>query len=93
MGAGGKVSGKQSVAICKFLGDISYPLYITHYPWIYVHMKWAADHQEAPLSVHICVAVGLFLLTIAIAYATLKLYDEPVREWLKQHVLMKKSKH
>ncbi|MBQ8673919.1 MAG: acyltransferase [Bacteroides sp.] len=93
MGAGSRVTDQRSMKVCKFLGDISYPLYITHYPWIYVHMKWAADHQEAPLSVHICVAVGLFLLTIAIAYATLKLYDEPVREWLKQHVLMKKSKH
>ena len=31
MGAGGKVTGKRSTAVCKFLGDISYPIYITHY--------------------------------------------------------------
>ena len=28
MGAGGKVTGKYSSRICKFLGDISYPIYI-----------------------------------------------------------------
>ena len=91
MGAGSTVTGKRSTAVCKFLGEISYPIYITHYPWIYVHMKWAATHQDAPLGTHICVAVGLFVLIIAIAYATLRLYDEPVREWLKEKVLMKKK--
>ena len=34
MGAGGKVTGSRSTAICKFLGDISYPIYITHYPLV-----------------------------------------------------------
>ncbi len=91
MGAGSSVRGKYSVSICKFLGNISYPLYITHYPWIYVQMSWAAHHQDAPLGTHICVAVTLFIIAILIAYACLKVYDEPVREWLKQHWLMKKK--
>lgn len=92
MGAGSRVTDARSMKVCKFLGDISYPLYITHYPWIYVQMKWAADHADAPLGTHICVAVAIFVIVIAIAYATLKLYDEPVREWLKVHVLMKGKK-
>jgi peptidoglycan/LPS O-acetylase OafA/YrhL len=35
---------------------------------------------------------GLLLVAVSItlAYASLKLYDEPVREWLKKKVLMKK---
>lgn len=93
MGAGSSVTGNRSVAICKFLGEISYPLYITHYPLIYVQMNWAARHQDAPLGTHICVAVAIFLFAIAIAYACLKLYDEPVREWLKHHFLMKNPKN
>ena len=93
MGAGSSVTGNRSVAICKFLGAISYPLYITHYPLIYVQMNWAARHQDAPLGTHICVAVAIFLFAIAIAYACLKLYDEPVREWLKHHFLMKNPKN
>ncbi len=91
MGAGSTISGKRPAALCKFLGDISYPLYITHYPWIYVQMSWAASHADAPAGVHVMVAVSIFCLTIAIAYACLKLYDEPVREWLKHRVLMRKS--
>lgn len=89
MGAGSKITGKHSIAICKFLGNISYPLYITHYPLIYVQMNWAAHHADAPLSTHICVAVSIFLFAIGIAYACMKLYDEPVREWLKKKLLMK----
>lgn len=91
MGAGSNVTGK-SVAVCKFLGEISYPLYITHYPLIYVQMNWAARHPDAPLGTHICVAVSLFMFAVAGAYAWLKLYDEPVREWLKQHWLMNSSR-
>lgn len=91
MGAGSNVTGTKSVATCKFLGNISYPLYITHYPWIYVQMSWVAQHRDAPLGTHICVSVSIFLFSIAIAYACLKLYDEPVREWLKKRFLMKKK--
>lgn len=92
MGAGSSTTDRRSSAVCDFLGRLSYPLYITHYPWIYVQMNWAAHHQDAPLATHIWVAVSIFLMTIAIAYACLKLYDEPVRGWLKVHVLKKKPK-
>lgn len=89
MGAGSNVTGK-SVKVCKFFGEISYPLYITHYPFIYMQIAWASRHHDLPLGVHICVAVGIFFLAIGVAYACLKLYDLPVRDWLKHHWLMKK---
>ena len=92
MGAGSHITDKRSVSVCKFLGEISYPLYITHYPWIYVQMSWAAHHPDAPVSTHIFVAVAIFIFAIAIAYASLRLYDEPVREWLKQHWLIGNKK-
>lgn len=40
MGAGSNVTGKRSVALCKFLGELSYPLYITHFPLIYMQIAW-----------------------------------------------------
>lgn len=91
MGAGSQVTDNRTMAVCKFLGELSYPLYITHYPLIYVQMEWAARHADAPLGTHVCVAVSIFLFAVAIAYACLKLYDEPVREWLKKHWLTKKK--
>jgi peptidoglycan/LPS O-acetylase OafA/YrhL len=75
-----------STTVCKFLGDISYPIYITHYPLIYLYTGWAVDKKMTiqhawPYSVLTLVSA------IAIAYACLKLYDEPVRKWLKKKLL------
>ena len=91
MGAGSVTTDAKTTAWCKWLGAISYPLYITHYPWIYLQMKWAADHQALPLATHMAVGVSIFFISIAVAWACLKLYDEPVREWLKQRFLIGKK--
>ena len=89
-GAGSQLTGKRTTAICKFLGMISYPLYITHYPMIYVQMNWAAQHADAPLGTHIWVAVSIFIASIAVAYASVKVYDLPIRAWLSERFLAKK---
>lgn len=88
MGAGSCVSGR-SVSVCKFFGEISYPLYITHYPLVYVQVAWVRNHPDASLGTSILVSVSIYILAILVAYASLKLYDIPVREWLKRHWLMK----
>lgn len=90
MGAGGILHSARSTRICKFLGDISYPLYITHYPIIYIYTGWVINNNK-PIGVE-SMLVGLLVVVsgIVLAYACLKLYDEPVREWLKRKVLMKK---
>lgn len=84
-GAGGSISGRWA-KLCKFSGDISYPIYIIHYPFIYIYTMWIATKKPAPAAI-IPVAVGLFVLFIVLAYASLKLYDEPVRAWLKKKFL------
>lgn len=91
-GAGSPLRGRRTTAICKFLGMISYPLYITHYPMIYVQMNWAARHADAPLSTHIWVTVSIFIASIAVAYASVKVYDIPVRAWLSEQFLYKSGK-
>ncbi len=91
IGAGSSVKGGKSAAINKFLGDISYPIYITHFPLIYMQMAWADKHQDAPLGTHIFVGVSIFLLSIIVAYASYKLYDLPVRDWLRKK-LFKQAK-
>ena len=86
MGAGDSVSGKFSTRLCKFLGDISYPMYITHYPLIYVYTAWVTRNKIRPESGAIP-GMLLVLTSILIAYACLKLYDEPVRGWLTRRFL------
>jgi peptidoglycan/LPS O-acetylase OafA/YrhL len=90
IGAGGSIRNKHSIRICRFLGDISYPMYITHYPLIYVYTAWVSKNK---ISMPDGLWAGLLVLvaSIALAYACLKFYDEPVRNWLKERVLKKKK--
>ena len=87
MGAGSHIKGERSAKVCTFLGEISYPLYLTHFPFAYMQMNWAWSHPDAPLYAHISVAVGCFIISMMLAYGCLKLYDIPVRKWLTEHWL------
>ena len=88
-GAGDSVTGKLATRLCAFSGAVSYPLYITHYPLIYIYTAWVADNPHLPASERAAVGVLLFVTAVAIAYACLKLYDEPVRAWLTRRFLTK----
>lgn len=81
IGAGGSLEGKHSTQTNKFLGDISYPLYITHYPLIYTYVAWV-ENNKVPMKNGLPVGALLVAVSITIAYACLKFYDEPVRNWL-----------
>lgn len=81
LGASGDVRGKNTSRFCKFLGDISYPIYITHYPIIYMYTGWVHDNKfrvtdTLPIA---CIA---FVACIALAWLSFKLYDQPIRKWL-----------
>ena len=83
VGAGSEVKNAMSMKICCFLGAISYPLYMVHYPFIHIYHAWAVDNALAyPLYVHVTIAVLFTLLSIVLAWFVLKLYDEPMRHWL-----------
>src|SRR6201996_5763872 len=45
IGAGGELKSKSAIKVCRFLGDISYPIYITHYALIYTYTAWVADNK------------------------------------------------
>ncbi len=86
LGAGGKVESKKTHAICQFLGDISYPIYITHYPICYVYMAWVTNGN---LSLAESWPYGLLAVaaSITVAYLSMKFYDLPVRDWLRKRFL------
>lgn len=86
LGAGGKVKGKKASTFCKFLGDISYPVYITHYPIVYVYMAWVTNNgYTIEQSWHYGLLAAI--VAILVAYITMKFYDLPVREWLRKKFL------
>ena len=88
--ASGKAEGKRENQLCKFLGDISYPLYITHYPVMYYFYAWVWNNGYSFDQVKY-VAVAIFFGVVALAWVVLKLYDEPVRKWLVEKFTKKKA--
>lgn len=84
MGACGSGSNtdKQTSRINKLLGDISYPLYIVHYPIMYLFYAWLIEHKYYSLGDCWGVAALVIVASIALPYGVLKLYDEPLRRWL-----------
>jgi peptidoglycan/LPS O-acetylase OafA/YrhL len=88
IGAGEKSVDSVSVRVARVFGELSYPLYITHYPLIYIYTGWVVD-KKIPAAQGAWVGAGVFVAAIAIAYACLKLYDEPTRRWLAGKVLVR----
>jgi peptidoglycan/LPS O-acetylase OafA/YrhL len=88
IGAGHRSGGRVEDRLSKVLGEISYPLYITHYPLIYIYTAWVI-RDNVPAGRGAVGGVFLFIASITIAYACLKLYDEPVRRWLTRRFLVK----
>lgn len=83
IGAGGEIKNPFSLKICKVLGDISYPIYITHYPLIYWYTAWVVDNKVSIQDGYL-LGIGVLITSIVLAYLCLKLYDEPVRNWLQK---------
>ncbi len=90
IGASGTTTDKQSTKICKFLGDISYPVYVIHYPLMYLFYAWLIENQLYTLGETWHVALCVFILSIILAYLCLKLYDEPICKYLAKRFLSKK---
>ena len=92
IGAGSEIRGKRAQSVCKFLGFISYPLYITHFAFVYMLWTFKGYHPDAPTGTVVFLCAGLFVVAICVAYAALRLYDMPVREYLKERWLRKPRK-
>ncbi|MBR6640210.1 MAG: acyltransferase [Muribaculaceae bacterium] len=88
LGACGSCEGHTS-KINKWLGDISYPLYIVHYPIMYLFYAWLIENEYYTLQDCIGMALLVVVSSITLAFLCLKLYDEPVRKWLAKKLLNK----
>ena len=81
--ASGKTTDIASTRICRFLGDISYPLYIVHYPLMYAFYMWLIKTRQYTLYETWPAALAAVTASIILAWLCLKLYDMPVRKWLR----------
>lgn len=86
IGACGRTTDRFSGGVCEFLGRLSYPVYIIHYPVMYLFYAWVWNNG---ISFHEALPVCGMLLAgiILIAWAAMRFYDEPVRKALSRRFL------
>ena len=82
LGASGSLQSRYTSKASKLLGDISYPLYIIHYPLMYIFYAWLIGKGYYSLHTAWPMALLVVVSSIVLAILCLKLYDEPVRRWL-----------
>ena len=90
LGASGKTTDRRSTLVCKFSGDISFPLYAVHYPVMYLFYSWLIENKYYTFGEIWPMAIVVYVGSVLLAYAALKWYDEPVRKRLTKRFLRKK---
>jgi len=74
-------AGTGMIRLCKFSGRLSYPLYITHIPFVYVLAGYSWTRHPS-LDVKLTSIFMTIPFVIIVAWLILKYFDEPVRAWL-----------
>jgi peptidoglycan/LPS O-acetylase OafA/YrhL len=80
LGAGSALS-PQLKKLCRFSGNISYPLYMTHYAAIWIFGNYFTTQKPSIADLPYIIIPGIIFM-IAFAYFTMVLYDIPVRRYL-----------
>ncbi len=81
----GACAGEGSSRLCAFLGELSYPLYIVHYPLMYLFYRYHGfPNVSCTMSDVWPMAVVTFIGSIILAVIFLYAYDKPVRRWLSR---------
>ncbi|MBB3701312.1 acyltransferase family protein [Flammeovirga yaeyamensis] len=84
LGANGEIKNEKARKFAKFLGDISYPIYITHYAFIYMYTAFVFNEvlpEKQNYGLAAVYGVLTFVVSILVAYLSVKFYDEPLRKW------------
>lgn len=89
IGACGNTTDRFSTSTCNFLGQLSYPIYIIHYPVMYLFYAWVWKNSLAFDQVW-PVCVCLFFGIVFMAWCAMKFYDTPVRNYLTARFVNKK---
>ena len=91
LGASGKTTDNLTARVSKFLGNISFSVYIVHYPLMYLFYSWLIENKLYTFGETWQIALIVMAGSVVIAWLCLKFYDEPVRKWLTKKFLSKKK--
>lgn len=67
--------------ICIFSGNISYPLYMTHYTFIWVFANYYGKYKPSISQLSYIIPISIVLL-LGIAWLVMVAYDTPIRRYL-----------
>jgi peptidoglycan/LPS O-acetylase OafA/YrhL len=84
LGAGSSLSPGWE-KLCTFSGNISYPLYMTHYAALWMFGNYFTHHKPEGAELFLIVSIGTALL-VGIAYLVMLGYDMPVRRYLSRRM-------
>lgn len=76
--------------ICRFSGNISYPLYMTHYAVIWIFGNYYTN-QKPPAGELTMVIISGIILLLVVAYVVMVFYDIPVRRYLAKRWLPERT--
>lgn len=76
-------AGHGMMRLCKASGRLSYPLYITHFAFMYVWMNYVANARP-PFGTMIAIGIGLIPFTLLVAWMAYSFWDVPIRERLQK---------
>ncbi|MDE6377580.1 MAG: acyltransferase, partial [Duncaniella sp.] len=85
IGACGRTTDRLSTATCTMLGELSYPIYIVHYPLMYLFYGWLwTGGYGFDRALPVC--IGIFAAILLLAWVAMRYYDTPVRAYLTRHL-------
>jgi peptidoglycan/LPS O-acetylase OafA/YrhL len=77
----GTILSEKTKSICTFSGAFSYPLYMTHYAFIWIFGHYFLKYKPDTTELAVVITCGTILL-VAVSYLVMKFYDIPVRKYL-----------
>lgn len=80
LGAGAVLTPRLT-PVCRFSGEISYPLYMVHYPFIWIYFSFIEQRKPSMTQLEIIIPLAV-LLMIALAYMIMVYVDVPIRKYL-----------
>lgn len=84
LGASNEPKQPRMERLARFLGDLSYPLYVVHYPLMYLLYAWMIRRGSYDLASGWVWSLVTVFASILVASLALKWFDRPIRKFFGQ---------
>lgn len=85
LGTGQKAMDAKTKGVCNWLGELSYPLYMVHYPFIWLFLSYVEQYKPNGTQMSYIIVIGMLLL-ILFSYLVAEYIDKPIRKMLSKNL-------